>query len=58
MRSNANSVSSGELEYITDMIEKPGQLFAEFVKTQAIPLSTIKSVDPSEALVPIHTHIQ
>lgn len=33
------------------MIELPGQLFGVFVRTKAKPLSTITSVDSSEALV-------
>lgn len=41
----------GELEYITDMIELPGQLFACFVRAETAPLSTITTVDTSEALV-------
>lgn len=41
----------GELEYITDMIELPGQLFACFVRAEATPLSTIATVDTSQALV-------
>lgn len=43
----------GELEYILDMIERPGQLFGYFVLTNATPCSIIKSVDTSEALVKI-----
>lgn len=46
-----NALLSGELEYITDMIGFPGQLFAEFVRTQAVALSTIANVDATEALV-------
>lgn len=41
----------GELEFIADMIELPGQLFACFVRAEATPLSNITAVDTSEALV-------
>lgn len=44
---------AGELEYITDMMDQPGVLHADFVTAKALPLSKVVEVDPSDALVSI-----
>lgn len=43
--------TSGQAEYIIDMPDQPNQLFGAFVLAKIRPLSTIRKIDSSEAMV-------
>lgn len=43
--------TSGQAEYINDFPDRPGQLYAAFVLSDAAPNSRIKNISPDKALV-------
>lgn len=43
--------TSGQAEYINDFPDRPGQLYAALVLSDATPFSKIKSISPNKALV-------
>ena len=43
--------TSGQAEYIIDMPDLPGQLFGAFVLAKIKPMSIIRKIDTTEAMV-------